>query len=286
VRLVVGVINLVEKVRELAQRGVVVTDGRRAGQLAFGMALRQAEELRRPDASAPGYAVGYGGAAPEIVKEGISEYFIYTVGGRQTVPQGWSQRMLSFSAREVEFDVLYRVRPYQYGERPVRFYMLVNDQEHKLGTTPLPDGTVRTFRRSERDGLSFLGRQRITYVPIKEDIELQLGTDDEVVREGMVMRVERSDFIFDHQPPRVVGWDQTSYAREQLRNYRARPIRVEVRRRIPGDVELEAEGAKLHDYHTVEWTVEVPPRETRQLDYRYTEHSGRNARQNRIQLTQ
>jgi len=53
---------------------------------------------------------------------------------------------------------------------------------------------------------------------------------------------------------------------------------------LRGDVELEAEGAKLHDYQTVEFTYDVPARETFAWHYEYTTHLGRNARQRRIQL--
>jgi hypothetical protein len=166
--------------------------------------------------------------------------------------------------------------------------MLKNDTEHKLGTTPLPDGLVRVFRDNGRDGLSFLGQQPVTYVPIKADIELNVGTDDEVVWERKPMSVERSNFTFVEQPPpqapRVVGWDQAFNYREEIRNYRAKPIRAEVRHVIPGDVEMKAEGAVLHDYQTVEFTFDIPASQKFGWDYSYTQHFGRNAKQNRIRL--
>ena len=37
----------------------------------------------------------------EIVKESLSEYFLYTVEGRDTIPTGWSKRLPSFQAPEV-----------------------------------------------------------------------------------------------------------------------------------------------------------------------------------------
>ncbi len=77
------------------------------------------------------------GRAPKIVKEGLSEYFIFTVEGKQTVKNGWSQRIVSFRARQVPFKVLYRYRRHQVGARPVRFFILANDTEHKLGESPL-----------------------------------------------------------------------------------------------------------------------------------------------------
>ena len=32
-------------------------------------------------------------APKEIIKEGLSEYFIYTIEGTETIPNGWSKRM-------------------------------------------------------------------------------------------------------------------------------------------------------------------------------------------------
>ena len=222
--------------------------------------------------------------APEIVKEGLSEYFIYTIEGSQTIPDQWSKRLLSFHARQVKFEILYRVRPQQYGNRPVRFFMLKNDEEHKLGTTPLPDGLVRTFRDNGRDGLGFLGQQSVSYVPIKEDIELNVGTDDEVVWERKPMAVERLNFAFDGRPPRVVGWDQKFAYQEEVHNYRAKPIRVEVRHVIPGDIELEAEAATLHDFQTVQFALTVEAQHKLAWHYEYTQHLGKNLRQNSIRL--
>jgi len=290
VRLVVGVVNLVEKIQELARRGVEFWgEEKRAGEVVLFDAMMKA------DRSFAGGGMGGAARPPEIIKEGLSEYFIYTIEGEHTVPNRWSQRMVSFQARNVSFEILYRIRPHQYGERPVRFFMLKNDAEHKLGTTPLPDGLVRVFRDNGRDGLNFLGQQKVTYVPIKADIELNVGTDDEVVWERKVMSVTRSNFTFEEQPRplHVVGWDQTSNLREEIRNYKNKPIRAEVRHVIPGDIELKpegAEGAKLHDFHTVEFTFAIPavdaPGHKFGWEYSYTEHLGRNAKQEQILLKQ
>ena len=188
VRLVVGVVNLVEKIAELAARGVPVPP---PGQ-AVPKALRR-RVMREAVAKADGKMMEDAKRPPEIVKEGLSEYFIYTVEGTQMVPHGWSKRLASFKAREVKFDILYRLRPHQYGPRPVRFFLLKNDDEHKMGTTPLPDGIVRTFRENGRGGLSYLGETPVNYVPIKADIELKVGLDDEVVQRLMCMEVARSN---------------------------------------------------------------------------------------------
>src|SRR6188768_426853 len=159
VRLVVGTINLVEKIAQLAQ----IPMDQVARMNAERKTLLRGEAARGP----MGGAFGNGAPAPtasqpkEIVKEGLSEYFIYTVEGTETIPNGWSKRMRSFEADDAPVKVQYRYRPQEYGEELVRLYLLTNDEESKLGTTPLQDGSVRIFRDNGRDGLSYLAQQQL-----------------------------------------------------------------------------------------------------------------------------
>ncbi len=284
VRLVVGVVNLVEKIAQLAQGGPPPALGVPREELR-GRAMRKAVAEAEPAGELFGdFAAG---AAPRIVKEGLSEYFIFTVEGAQTVRDGWSQRMVSFKAREVPFEILYRYRPHQYGDRPVRFFILANDEEHKMGDSPLPDGIIRVFRDNGKDGLAYYTTQSTKYIPIKEKVELNVGTDDEIVYERVVLDLVRKNFIFDEEPriPQVVGWDEFREWQEEVRNYRARPIRMEIRHVLPGDVEFWMKGApRLFDYHTVEYVVEVPAREKEKWTSEGLYHLGQNEKQQRVRL--
>jgi len=289
VRLVVGVINLVEKIAQLA-RPTVPKDGdklRHLTQEALLAFYRTANAKARDKAEKADEERLK--RAPTIVKEGLSEYFIFTVEGAQTVKNGWSQRMVSFRARQVPFEVLYRYRRHQYGARPVRFFILANDTEHKLGESPLPDGVIRVFRDNGRNGLNFFTAQSTKYIPIKEKIELNVGTDDSVVYERLVLDVARDEFQYDNtkRPPAVVGWDETRTWQEEVRNYRAKPIRVEIRHVLGGDVEFSAEAVgnlKLYDYRTPEYTMTIPSRKPTKWVTEGTFHLGKNQKQNRVRL--
>ncbi|MHC4407285.1 MAG: hypothetical protein ACYTG0_47350, partial [Planctomycetota bacterium] len=191
VRLVVGNINLVEKIAQLAQsppRGPGMDPLQRGDsrQWALEKSVEEAEGLMAMDAPV---AEGEEPEKPkQIIKEGLSEYFIYTIEGTETIPNGWSKRMRSFQGATVPFEIQYRYREPEYGPQLVRMYLLTNDEESKLGTTPLPDGTVRVFRQNGRDGLSFLVAQAIKYVPIGDKIELNLGPDPSVIFELAKLR--------------------------------------------------------------------------------------------------
>jgi hypothetical protein len=296
VRLVVGVINLVEKIAQLARPPMPKTEAKPYGgrelQEATKLALSRAEPAGEAGGGTWAMAAKRPAAPPKIVKEGLSEYFIFTVEGEQTVKTGWSQRMVSFRAKDVLFDVLYRYRPHQYGPRPVRFFILANDADHKMGESPLPDGIIRVFRDNGREGLSFFAAQSTKYIPIKEKIELNVGTDNQIVYERVVLDLARQNFLYDETPPppaRVVGWEETRKWQEEVRNYRAKPIKIEIRHVLPGDVEFgmeagQAQGLKLFDFQTPEYTMDVPAATKRKYLSEGLFHLGTAQKQNQVRL--
>ena len=202
----------------------------------------------------------------------------------------------------VPFKIQYRYRPQEYGEQLVRMYLLTNDEESKLGTTPLPDGTVRVFRDNGRDGLSYLTAQTIKYVPIGDKIELNLGPDPEVIFDLVKLRVLRDNLwlqvhgtntyrkVGDDKEVReenssIVGWDDHELYAQQIRNYTDKPIEVEVRRTYPGDIIFRSQlEPKLHDYQTPEFLTRLPAGKTADLLFEIVRHQGYNAKQNHVVL--
>jgi hypothetical protein len=290
VRMVVGVVNLVEKIAQLAQAGVILRKNGRDESRDRAEALKSAVVEAEGANGAMFFAADkkFDGRPAKVVKEGLSEYFIFTVEGQRTVRNGWSQRMRSETAREVPFKIVYRYRPHQYGRRPVRFFILANDVEHKMGGSPLPDGMLRVFRENGRDGLNFYVAQQTKYVSIGEKIELNVGADDQVVYERKVLDVGRDNFVYneDAKPPAVWGWDEKRTWQEEVRNYRAKPIVMEIRHVLDGDVEFRQEDPKaaLYDFRTPEYTVTAAPGEKKKWTSDGTFHLGRNAKQNRVRL--
>ena len=303
VRLVVGTINLVEKIAQLAQIPIaevakLADDAeksyRNRAVLGAMMPKPAAAAEPAPDAAA---------AAPkEIIKEGLSEYFIYTIEGTETIKNGWSKRMRSFEGQTIPFKIEYRYRPQEYGEQLARMYLLKNDKESKLGTTPLPDGVVRVFRDNGRDGLSYLTQQAVKYIPIGDKIELNLGVDPEVIFELIKLRVFRSDLIlqingtsefrkiggdgaFKEENATLVGWTDHEIFSQRVRNYSGKDINLEVRRTLPGHIVFESLlEPKLHDYQTVEFKSTVPAGKKVDLLFEVIRLQGTSAKQNNVTL--
>jgi len=302
VRLVVGRINLVQKIAELAR-----TTPEKVAELETGQrakftkdALKEVMTMSMPAAA---LAPDSGPAAPkEVAKEGLGEYFIYTIEGTETIPNGWSKRMRSLEAAKVPFKIQYRYRPAEYGDQLVRMYLLTNDKDSKLGTTPLPDGIVRVFRQNGRDGLSFLVAQAVKYIPIGDKIELNLGPNPEVIFELIKLRTWRDNVWVQLQGANVfrkvgelgvvievnssvVGWEDHALYSQRVRNYTNKPIDLEVRRTFPGHVVFRSElPAKNHDYQTVEYTATVNPAKKVDLLYEIIQHQGWLAKQNNVTI--
>jgi hypothetical protein len=283
IRLIVGKINLVEKIANLArQQGQKLPSPTEPGFMKLREhAARKSFQIADEAREAPA------GEAKKVVKEGLSEYFMFSVDGTETIPNGWSKRMPAVNADSVKFDIVYRMRAHQYGPRPVRFFIWKNDAEHELGESPLPNGTVRIFRENGSDGLSYLGQQVLRYVPVKAAIEVNLGPDDLVVYQQRKTVTERFNFQFDKNNNHVTGWDERQGWTHTVRNYRTKPIAFELRLLFNGDVEVTptAETSSF-DYRTIETEFDVPARGKAEYKFAATIHHGKNAKQNRVKLKQ
>ena len=302
IRLVVGTINLVEKIAQLAQVRMDQV-GQLHDEMRQELKMRAAKSMMaRETVILMSADVAPMAQEKEIIKEGLSEYFIYTIDGTETIANGWSKRMRSFEGRTIPFKIQYRYRPREYGDQLVRMYLLRNDEESKLGTTPLPDGVVRVLRENGCDGLSFLVSQHIKYVPIGDEIELNLGQDPRVIFEliklrswrdniwmrvhgaNVFRRVDDGDVRIDVKST-VAGWDDHELYTQRIRNYSPKPIDVEIRRTHSGHVVFRSDLApKLHDYQTVQFVSNIDPGQKKDLLFEVLSHQGRNLKQNNVTL--
>ncbi|MEO6435984.1 MAG: hypothetical protein ABIP55_09510 [Tepidisphaeraceae bacterium] len=308
VRLIVGTINLVEKIAQLAQIPMQEVD-KLDGVTRQELRSRAARGMMK--AASDSVAAAPATAAPEekqIIKEGLSEYFIFSIEGTETIRNGWSKRMRAIEAASVPLKIQYRYRPAEYGDQLVRMYLMTNDEKSKLGTTPLPDGVVRIFKESGRGGegreggLSYLTQQSIKYIPIGDKIELNLGKDPEVVFElikrrtfrdniwvqlhggNIFRRVDDGNIEVDVRST-VAGWDEHEVYAQRIRNYTSKPIELEIRRAFPGHVVFRSRlNPTPHDYQTVQFVAPAKAGEKLELPFEIVRKQGRNAKQNNVTL--
>jgi hypothetical protein len=272
VRLVVGVIRLVEEIRRLAQQG-------RPGEPSIPLPATEPMAVGMGSVIAMDMAIAEAAAKPrEIVKEGVSEYFLYTVEGRDTIPNGWSKRLPSFKAPDVPIVSYYKFERERFGNQVIRFYKFKNDKDSKLGNEPLPDGGVMALRTVSADNLySFVGRTSVKYIPVGEEVEMELGNDREVMVQPTLMDWTKVDIKFD-QWGGVCGWTIKETWRFEVQNSKDIDVMLDIRRNFPGDWDITKSDAKYEnvDKSKVKFVMPLKNREKKSFTYELTTRYGTN----------
>jgi hypothetical protein len=215
----------------------------------------------------------------EIKKEGLSEYFLYTIEGTETIPTGWSKRLISFDVDEVPVVNLYKFEQERYGNSVVRFLSFKNDEEHKLGDTPIPGGLLKVYRSADNQGhLSYTGQSSFKYIPVDEDVELNLGAVGDVVVEPVLMGFETKNYRYDRKG-NISGWDEVYKFKIEVRNTRDIGAKVEIKRNFPTQYwKLQKSGDfgeyEKVDLDTVKFTLTLEPRSAEKFEYVLTKYHG------------
>ncbi len=211
-------------------------------------------------------------APKEVKKEGLSEYFLYTIAGTETIPNGWSKRLPSFDVDEVEVINLYKYEPERYGRNVVRFLSFKNDEEHKLGETPIPGGMLKVYRSvDDEQHLAYTGQSSFKYIPVDEDVELNLGAVSDVVVEPKLMDYETANYRFNYKG-NIAGWDEIRTFKVEVRNTRDIQVKLEIKRNFPTSYwEIENSGDHVKyekdDLDTVKYTILLDPHTKKQFQY-------------------
>ena len=282
VRVVVGTIRLVEQIAQLARARQAQEQSVPA--MTRGLAGLKDEEVRRDlyfavnDSLDRADKLGLAVDAKKIVREGLSEYFLYTVEGRDTVPHGWSKRLPSFKAETVPITSYCKFERETWGDRVMRFYRFTNSVASRLGTEPLPDGAVKAFRFATDDQLyAFIGGTSVKYIPVHETVELELGPDLEVQVKPALLNWEKSRVQFDNGG-NVQGWTVRETWQIEVQNSRDIPVTLDLRRSFGGDWKIETNTAyESVDATKVKFVLSLNPREQRVFTYTITVNFGTSA---------
>ncbi len=248
-RLVVGKIKIEDAISELAKRDFPY------GRCSMFGDMPMFDE----EANVFGSEISYGASKKKkITKKRLSEYQLYTIEGYETIPDGWGKRLPSFTAQEIGVTNLYKFEAERWGPDTMRYLSFANTAAHQLGDTPLPKGQVRVFnnvdgasssvsmgeryqstqnaqRMNQRQspihngaGSSvYVGASNIKYIPVGEEVELELGAARKVKVEPKLMRTRTENFEFDSKG-NVSGWDEVGDWKIEITNTKKIPITVEI----------------------------------------------------------
>jgi len=279
-RLIVGQVHILDQIAELARRQYPYGRPEEAVPVdRFGREFR----ARRIEAVRGTVTSAEWAARPskpkEITKEGLSEYFLYTIEGTETIPNGWSKRLQSFDVDQVPVVNLYKYEEERYGPRVVRFLSFKNDKDHKLGDTPIPGGTLKVYRTADDKGqLSYVGQSAFKYIPVDEDVELNLGAVGDVVVESKLLDYKTNNYRFDRNR-NVSGWDEIRSFKIEVRNTRQIPAKIEIQRNFNTPYWTLTKSGDFGqfekvDVDTVKFTLTLDPRSTKKFEYILTTYHG------------
>ncbi len=283
VRLVVGRIHLLDSIFELSMRpypyGSPFPEPMYGGVGGRGASPKPLDKDRAELNRQAARVLGQRAQPKGVRKEGLSEYFLYTIEGTETIPDQWGKRLLSFEANEVPVTSLYKYDEERWGTETIRFLSFANDEKHKLGQTPIPDGAVRVYGRGDGQGhLSYVGAMNVKYIPVNEEVELNLGPARLVEVKPILMEYKGENHTFDNQG-NVSGWDEVRTWRMEITNTRSLPVDIEVTRGFETSywtlkqADKEASYEK-HDVTHARFRLTVEPQTKRAFEYTVTTYHG------------
>jgi hypothetical protein len=283
-RLIVGNVHILDEIAELAKRQYPYNRPGIVRELDF-----IDSDIKGRTGGINGYGMmggmgGMGGgmyfnerlSRKEIVKEGLSEYFLYTIEGTETIPNQWGKRLQSFDVEDIDVENLYKYDEQRWGNQTIRFVKFTNDEEHNLGETPIPNGDVKIYSKADSEGfLSYVGGTNIKYIPVDEEVELHLGPARLVRVEPKLMDFKTDNYMFDRRG-NVAGWDEIRNWKIEISNTRELPIEIEVTRGF-GTVywTIQSDAAyEKHDATHARFKVNLEPRNKLTLEYTVTTYHG------------
>jgi hypothetical protein len=285
-RLIVGTIHILDEIAELARRQYPYgRPDEGIGGVIRGRLDESKKEMRQEKQAAMKSVAEAPISKPkEIKKEGLSEYFIYTIEGTETIPTGWSKRLPSFTKDDVPVVNLYKFEEQRFGKSVVRFLSFKNDKKHRLGDTPIPGGTLRAFRKADDNAaglLTYEGQSTFKYIPVDQEVELNMGTAANVIVEPKVMNFKTDNFMFNKEG-HLTGWDEIREVKIEVKNTRPLPVKVEITRNFPvtaWDLKKDRDCGDYQkvDLDTVKFTLTLNAQTKKEYRYTLTTRHGTRA---------
>ncbi len=138
---------------------------------------------------------------------------------------------------------------------------------------------VRIYGRADEHGhLSYVGGTSVKYIPVGEEVELNLGPARLVEVKPVLMDYRTENHVFD-QDGNVGGWDEVRTWKIEVTNTRTLPVEIEITRGLgtaywtlkQGDSPAAFE---KHDVTHARFRLTVEPRSKRTFEYTVTTYHG------------
>jgi hypothetical protein len=276
-RLVVGKINLVEKIADLARRpppgrggGGFLGRSTEKDRILLQEKMDKAIMLADADAAQPADDSTWK-RAKQVIKQGLSEYFLFTIEGREDIKDKEPKRLVALKVAEVPLECVYKLSDGDGGQGFTKFYRfknvkLLDDQgkEKKLATmenlglSPMPNGTVRLFSEYKNRDLAYVGGTETKYVPIGDRVEVNVGPDKDITIRRRLKDQKVANVVARQYKRRLddkfvlyydlIDYDETFFYEEELVSGKPVLAKTEVERRFDANVVLWGEGEQPKDW--------------------------------------
>ena len=138
---------------------------------------------------------------------------------------------------------------------------------------------LKVYRSVDDKGhLSYTGQSSFKYIPVDEDVELNLGPVADVVVEPTLMDFKTENYRFDRHLD-VDGWDEVHTFKVEVKNTREIPVKVEIRCNFDTSYWTLAKSGDFGEYEkvdldTVKFTLSLQPRAAKKFEYIVTTYHG------------
>jgi hypothetical protein len=198
---------------------------------------------------------------PQIVKQGLSEYFLFAIEGREDIQDKQPKRLVSMTVKDVPLEVIYKLSDREKPSQFTKYYRFKNqkltDDEgqeedlpdmENLGVSPLPDGMVRLFSEYDNRDLAYVGGTQTKYVPIGDRVEVSVGLEpgiamarrlkDRIIQNVVARQYKRrldNAFVWYFD---LIDYDETFVFEEEIVSGKPVEIKTEVERQFDANVYL------------------------------------------------
>ena len=195
------------------------------------------------------------------MKQGLSEYFLFTIEGREDIKDKEPKRLVALKAAEVPLECLYKLTDRDGGQQFTKFYRFKNlkllDEKGKekklsamenLGLSPLPNGMVRLFSEYQNKDLAYVGGTETKYVPIGDRVEVNVGPDKDITVYRRLKDQQTANVVVRQYKRRLddnfvqyydlTDYDETFFFEEELVSGKPVDAKVELERRFDANVVL------------------------------------------------
>jgi hypothetical protein len=131
---------------------------------------------------------------------------------------------------------------------------------------------LKVYRDAGDEGyLSYTGQSSFKYIPVDEDVELNLGGVADIVARVKLMDFETDNYEFDRRG-NVTGWDEIRTFEIEVKNTRDIDVKVEIKRNFNTSYWKLTRSGEFGDFEkvdmdTVKFTLELKPRSTKKFEY-------------------